>query len=292
MIKPMCAESSKPFDSKDWIYESKLDGVRCVAFLDGKVKLQARSGADITYKFPELEGIARQAGKPCILDGEIVCMNFNGIQHRIHKENPLDIRIAMKQYPATYYIFDILNLNGESITSKPLIERKVALATNFTTGKSARLLAWQNGYGVSFFNKVKATGGEGIMAKQMYSSYIEGKRSRSWLKIKCFVEGSFYICGLTRGENERAKTFGSLILGKPDNGKFSYVGCAGSGLTDAMLSYILRGIKCANCPFEQVPKLDKELLYWAIPDLRCEIRYLGFGSNGHLRFPTFRRLKR
>lgn len=294
MIKPMLAESSsKPFDRKDWLYENKLDGCRCVAFIDGQVRLQARSGADITHKFPELADIHRQAGKPCILDGEIVCQNFNGLQHRIHKEKPLDIKVAMRQYPATYYVFDILNLDGQSLALEPLIQRKATLASNFATGKSARLLAWQSAYGIGLFESVKACGLEGIMAKQMYSPYIEGKRSSSWLKVKCFVEDSFYICGLTRGENERAKTFGSLILGKAIGvaTPIVYVGCAGSGLTEEMITYILRVIKPTNCPFSRVPKLDKQVLVWVKPELVCEIRYLGFGSEEHLRFPTFRRLR-
>jgi len=291
MIRPMLADKSKPFHRPDWIYESKLDGVRCIASLDGAVKLQSRSGQDIGYKFPELAEINRQATKPCILDGEIVCRNFEGIQHRINKQNSLDIRIGVKQYPATYYIFDILNLDGQSVMPLGLLDRKRILASNFATGRDAKLLAYYEHNGIELFNKVKADGGEGIMAKQIYSSYIEGKRSRSWLKIKCFVEDTFVIAGLTRGENERAKTFGALILGKYDNGILTYVGCAGSGLTDRMLFDLNTGIRPDQCPFSTPPALDKEVLRWTKPSLTCEIRYLGYGSQGHLRFPTFRKLK-
>jgi len=291
VIKPMLAKSSKPFDSDGWIYENKLDGVRCIATLNNGVELQARSGRDITYKFPELADIAKQVSKPCILDGEIVCLNFSGIQHRIHREYILDIKAGARRYPATYYVFDILNLDGESLITKPLIQRKATLASTFTTGRDARLLAFQNGYGISLFEKVKACGGEGIMAKQLYSPYILGKRSNYWLKIKCFVEDTFYICGLTRGENDRARTFGSVILGKANDGELTYVGCAGSGLTDVMLNRILRLDRVDKCPFKQIPDLDRKLLTWIMPNMLCEVRYLGFGSNGHIRFPSFRRLK-
>lgn len=290
MIKPMLAETAKqPFDSKDFIYELKLDGVRCIAYLDGGVKLQARSGSDITYKFPELAEIHKQVGKPCILDGEIACTDFNGIQHRIHRERALDIKFAMRQYPAIYYVFDILNLAGESVMTKPLVERKLLLGKNLTDSDVITFNPFQQGDGVKLFDKVKLLGLEGIMAKQIYSPYIEGKRSTSWLKIKTFVEDTFYICGLTKGENDRARTFGSLILADKE---FNYVGCAGSGLTDQMLSYILRVIKPSDCPFNQVPKLDREVLAWVKPEQKCEIRYLGRGSEGHLRFPTFRKLVR
>ena len=70
------------------------------------------------------------------------------------------------------------------------------------------------------------------------------------------------------------------------------MGRAGSGLTDAMLLHILREVVPANCTFKTKPKLDKEVDIWVKPEKLCEVRYLGFGSNGHLRFPTFRRLRR
>ena len=96
VVKPMLAETGKAtdLDRKDWIYEQKLDGVRCIAILDSQTKLQARSGSAITPKFPELAELHKQVSKPCILDGEIIGMDFNAIQHRIHQEKPLAIRIA------------------------------------------------------------------------------------------------------------------------------------------------------------------------------------------------------
>jgi len=288
MIKPMLAETAKqPFDSNDFIYELKLDGVRCIAELDGGVKLQARSGQDITYKFPELADIHKQVSKPCVLDGEIACANFNGIQHRIHRQNPLDIKVAMAQYPAIYYVFDILNLDGERVTAHPLTDRKLLLGENFQGGANTILLPFQQGGGIELFEKVKQLGQEGIMAKRTYSPYLEGKRSGAWLKIKAFTDGIFHIVGLTRGKNDRERTFGALILA---DSQLNYVGCAGSGLNGAMLDYILQAVTPAECALKQAPKLDS--LVWCKPELFCEVRYLGYGSEGHLRFPTFRKLLR
>ena len=113
--------------------------------------------------------------------------------------------------------------------AKPLIERKALLNSIFIQDYSARMLGWQTGYGVGLFNEAKEKQLEGIMAKYMYSPYLEGKRSDSWLKVKCFKEGVFYICGVTEGENERNKTFGSVILGELIDGELVYVGNVGSG---------------------------------------------------------------
>ncbi len=292
MIKPMLAETAKePFDSDNHLYEKKIDGVRCVAYLDDATRLQSRSGADLPHKFPELQQLRKQVSKPCILDGEIACESFGGIQHRVHRENSLDIKLAMRQYPAVYWVFELVNLDSRNIMSQALIARKELLGLTFTNGENAKLLHFVYRHGISLFNEIERDGGEGIMAKNIHSPYLEGKRSTSWLKIKAFQEDTFVIGGLVRGENERAKTFGSLVLGKASNGRLEYVGCAGSGLAEGMLRHILEVVVPGPCPFRVVPSLDKEVLTWVSPQLVCEVRFMGLGSNGHLRFPTFRKLR-
>jgi DNA ligase D-like protein (predicted ligase) len=283
---------TKDLDRKDWIYEQKLDGVRCIALLDTNTLLQARSGADITHKFPELATLHKQVSKPCILDGEIIGRDFNAIQHRIHQEKPLAIRIAQTQYPAIYCVFDIIYLDGESLKAKPLIERKAILNSVFAQSYYARFLAWQTGYGQSLFDQAKEKSLEGIMAKYMYSPYLEGKRSDNWLKVKNFKEATYYICGLTEGENERGSTFGSLILGEEVDGKLAYVGNVGSGFNQdqlRMLLYLLEPIREASPLFSQAD-VDRPVKFWTRPELKCEVRYLELSPDGKLRFPTFRKL--
>ena len=292
-IKPMLAEIGKASDlnRQDFIYEQKLDGVRCIAILDSQTKLQARSGSAITHKFPELAELHKQVSKPCILDGEIIGIDFNAIQHRIHQEKPLAIRIAQTQYPAIYFVFDILYLDGENIKAKPLIERKAILNSVFAQDYYARFLAWQTGYGTGLFDQAKERSLEGIMAKYMYSPYLEGKRSDSWLKVKNFKEATYYICGLTEGENERGSTFGSLILGEKVDGKLVYVGNVGSGFRQdqlRMLLYLLEPMK-GLCPFDRADA-GKPVKFWIRPELKCEVRYLELSPDGKLRFPTFRKL--
>jgi len=289
MIKPMLAETAQePFDGVEWLFELKLDGVRAIAVLDGDTKLYARSGASITHKFPELAGMHRQASKLCILDGEIVAssLKFEDIQRRIHKEKALDIRIASRRSPVIYYAFDILYLDRASQMGLRLIDRKLKLHSHFVGDCSARTLGFQQRDGVSLFNKVREAGLEGIMAKEIASDYVEGKRSPSWLKVKAFQEDTFEIHGLTRGENARSNTFASLILGK--GGK--YVGCVGSGFDETTLRVCLEKLsplKTDKCQLEGLA-VDREVLFFTEPKLSCEVRYLGYGSDGHLRFPSFR----
>lgn len=288
----MLAQAAKePFDNKDWLYELKLDGVRCIAYLDTKTRLQGRSGTDITFKFPELQELHRQVSKPCILDGEIISLSFEAIQHRIHREKRLDIKVGQLLYPAFYHVFDVLYLNGGSVEAKPLIERKAILNSVFAQSYYGRMLGWQNGYGVSLFNQAKEQNLEGIMAKLMSAPYIEGKRVDWWLKIKNFKEGVFYVCGLTEGENERSQTFGSLILGELTDGKFIYVGNVGSGFTQQQLKALLASFRAIEeeCSFEQA-SIGRPVKFWTKPIVKCEVRYLERGSDGKLRFPTFRKL--
>lgn len=294
-IQPMLAEtgSTKDLDRKDWLYEQKLDGVRCIAILGDETELQGRSGSIITRKFPELIELHRQVGKPCILDGEIAGKDFNAIQHRIHLENPFKIRIARTQYPIIYYVFDILYLDGESVKQQALLYRKKILADILTPSPVANPLEWAYS-GEDLFNTALEQGLEGIMAKDVGGLYQEGKRSYNWLKVKNFKEGIFFICGVTVGENDRSDTFGSLILGKLVEGKLVYVGNVGSGFTHRQLSETLSNLTLYHddCPFEFKPDTDRPVKFWTRPAMRCEVRYLDMPSeaNGKLRFPSFRRM--
>ena len=294
----MLAETAKePFDDKDWLFELKLDGVRAIAILDGETKLYGRSGSEISRKFPELMAMHKQAQKPCILDGEIVAssLRFEDIQSRIHKEKDLDIRIASKQAPCIYYAFDILFIGERNIMALPLIERKAILHSHFIGDSSARTLGFQTQSGRALFEKIREAGLEGIIAKQISSPYLAGKRSPSWLKIKNFREEIFYICGVTEGEGDRAKSFGSFVLGKQNAERdVLYVGNCGSGFTEAQLMLFLQMFEPmrSECPFRNGANVDRSVKFWVRPEFRCEVRYLELSPDGKLRFPSFRRLIR
>lgn len=293
-IQPMLAETvADPslVDWGNWIAEPKLDGVRCIAYLDSRTRLQSRSGSDLTRKFPELQAIHRSVNKSCILDGEIVCASFLNIQRRVHKERAMDIRIASKIYPARYEVFDILWLDGESLANKTLMLRKAVLEETVDFDLGIRPVLYYLD-GIFLFNLVKEEGLEGIVGKRMASRY-QGKRSPDWVKIKNFEEDTFVVCGLTQGENGRDKTFGSLVLGKQVNGDLRYVGNVGSGFTEETLKSLLKTFEAmrGDCPFRETPELDRELLFWTKPTVKVECRYLyGGDREAKLRFPTFRKV--
>ena len=292
MIQPMLAQTAAaPFDRSDWLFEQKLDGVRCIAYLAVETRLQGRNGTDITRNFPELHGLHRQVRQPCILDGEIICASFEQVQKRIHKEKALDIRVASRLYPATYAAFDILNVSGDSTAHLTLLARKALLAEVLTSEERGKALPWQLGDGIALFHQVAAGHGEGIMAKWSLSPYVEGRRSEYWLKIKNFQEGVFYVCGVTEGEGARGDTFGSLILGELVGDRMVYVGNAGSGLDDSELKHLLAVLSLlkGDSPFTRAD-IDRPVKFWTKPAIKVEVRYLERGSDGKLRFPTFRKL--
>lgn len=298
MIEPMLAESrEKPFDSPGWLFEPKLDGVRCVAVLNGDTRLYSRSGREVTAQFPELQEAHRLTTKPCVVDGEIIALNgsFNFIQERVHKTNATQIAYASKSNPCIYYLFDILDFDGASQCAKPLYQRKVVLDEAITGAEGENNIHKLGGveqWGRAIFEKAADMGFEGVMAKRITSTYQTGRRSPDWLKIKAFKEETFVICGVTLGEGDRAKTFGSLVLGKEqDGGELVYMGNVGSGFTEPLLHSLsdLFDNTGGECPFPATPDTDREVKMWLQPFLKCEVRFLGLGSEGKLRFPTFRR---
>jgi len=253
--------------------------------------LQARSGQDITAQFPELAELHRQVVRPCILDGEIICATFHQVQHRIHKTKALDIRVAQRLFPARFYAFDLLEVNHKSIMTLPQSVRKETLTTVMRESEHGLVLPWRDGEGIALFREAQNRRQEGIMAKLKSAPYIEGKRMDWWLKIKNFQEGTFYICGLTEGENDRKATFGSLILGELRDGKWFYVGNVGSGFDQRELKELAGYFSAlkGDCPFERV-EVGRLVKFWTKPVVRCEVRFLEWGSDGKLRFPTFRKL--
>ena len=120
-VSPMlCTLTKEPVSDDEYIYEIKWDGYRIVSFVDGKkVKMHSRSGLDYTAKYPPIAKALKQSGHKMVVDGEVVVLNQQGLPD-------FD---ALQLYnghntPVTYYIFDILWLDGYDLKSLPLTERK------------------------------------------------------------------------------------------------------------------------------------------------------------------------
>jgi ATP-dependent DNA ligase len=181
----MLCETGKASDVEKyhlkWIGSRKLDGVRCWAICDEQVKLIGRSGSDYTSKFPEVvEGLQGLKG---IFDGEIACIDFDKTASRVHTENKLKSKLLVAQFPAIFYVFDILALNGLDFKHKPLIERVWALQELHGLTNSVQIVKYTSDL-INLWEMAKKGNWEGIVIKNPASHYYEGKRSWNWIKIK------------------------------------------------------------------------------------------------------------
>jgi len=305
MIEPMLADRAKePFDSPEYWYEQKYDGARCTAYVEnGQVMFRARSGADYTEAFPDLQGIHAQLNaSEVILDGELVVdagggqHNFRALQSRIHRSKELAVRVASQTFPATYMVFDVLRINGVDLTAQgqrvPLEQRDALLSKLLDSGPLCRKVEHVEGTGIAFFEECIRKGMEGVMAKDRTGLYYPGRRSSAWLKVKGVMEDSYVVCGYTAGEGWRDGMVGALLLGKPDGaGGMRYCGSVGTGFTVAALRAIQKLVANLHtdvCPFPQAP-YEPKLFSYLVPQVVVQVKYHAETPDRKLRFPVYDR---
>ena len=305
---------SPPFKSQDWGFEIKWDGVESVSFihrLGGKFKIQSRNGKTITHRYPELEEPLKSSIKEnqrAVFDGEIVILDKNGYpdfqshQKRMNVDLTRDIEVLSRQFPATYYIFDILHLDGYDLKTLPLTERRKILDNLLDNNKNnqrIRISEFIEGEGNDIFESIKRMGLEGMVVKHKLSRYYPDTRSREWLKIKNTKSQDCVVIGYTRGEGNREKYFGSLLLAamssskSTDYNKFKFVGHCGSGFDYKQLQIIynkLEKIKTEKCPIDHVPYTNRETT-WVKPALVAEIKYDDWTNEKIMRAPIFLRFR-
>ena len=302
-IAPMLAAAAdEPFDSPDFIYEPKWDGVRTIAFVDGgEVRLQTRNLLDCTKQYPEATQAAEAltGAYHAILDGEIVALDPNGVpsfqrlQPRMHVSDESTVRKLRKSTPVIYQVFDILYADGEDLTRKPLRDRLRRLDEALTPMGSIRRSEGFPGTGVALFEAAREQGLEGIVAKRLDSIYQPGARSPAWVKIKAFRTMDCVIGGWTEGQGGRTKTLGALLLGVYRDGKLQPVGHVGSGFDERTLRdllAILQEHESPTPPFATKPRTNQPAR-WCLPELVCEVEYVEITRDGTLRHPTYRGLR-
>ncbi len=235
-VEPMKAVLvDQPFDSEQWLFETKFDGVRILAFLHRpergggnkpQVELRSRRGRDETARYPEVvSALADLDTGDTLLDGELVTpdatgrSSFHALQKRINLVEPAAIKAAVSEIPAVYFLFDLIFLNGRDLQAEPLEKRKallrqlLAAQSSDDPGRSAALRYSEHvvGHGVQAFGAACQTGLEGVMAKRVDSPYRQ-YRSADWLKIKCVQEQDFVVCGWIP-QRGTVGTIGALVLG-------------------------------------------------------------------------------
>jgi len=297
--QPMLAEISKKLvQSKDFLYEVKWDGFRVLIAVDeGEVKIWSRNSNEMTEKFPELLDAESFRASGAIFDGEIVVLDEDGnpqidlIQNRFHSSNKTKIERLSSSRPAVVFLFDCLLLDGRPVIDEPLVRRREWLADAIREGTNYRLSdAFDDGK--ALLKAVSDHGLEGVVAKRRASKYLVGRRSNDWQKFKVLETGKGVIVGYTRGDGDRARTFGALQIAGFHNGKYRYLGKVGSGFSDTTLREI-RGLLDKLHTDNRVIKEkveDEARTVWVKPELVCQLNYLSQNEKA-MRAPVFVRLR-
>jgi len=292
----------EPFDREGWLFEPKLDGVRTLLYLDGEdVRLLSRRGRDQTRSYPELARVYRNIkATNAVLDGEIVATDEEGrtsfelLQQRMNLSSPADVERARKQIPVEMVAFDLLWLDGEDLTPRPLEERRGTLDSVVHEGKGLRLIYSVPTEGRKLFDIAKEHQLEGIIGKRAASRYTPGRRSDDWRKVKILNTQDCVILGRTPGQRGRSGSFGALLLGAYKEGSLAWIGQVGTGFTDRMLREVLgrlEEVEQDGPPIED-PELRKVRgARWTRPELVCEVEYLQMTAVGKLRAPSFKGLR-
>jgi bifunctional non-homologous end joining protein LigD len=306
-VKPMLAEKAQePFDDPNYIFEWKWNGIRIVGRKQGgSASLQGRSGADFTAKFPELADLHKYIkAEGADVDGEIVCLgenglpDFNRIQQRIGKTEPLQIQVAMQQFPATYMVFDVLRVDDFDLTAggraqATLMQRKEILQKILVSDTLVKLSPWVDTTGITLHQKAVELAQEGVMAKTKSGLYYPGGRNRDWLKMKVPKYANFVICGYTKGTGWRSDTMGAIVLGAPQGGTLRWVGNAGTGFDQKALWDVyqaLQAIRTEENPFENGTRVP-DLMSWVQPKLIVEVKFYDTTKTGQLIWPVFQRIR-
>lgn len=281
-------EAEKPFDSPNFLFEMKFDGVRATVHVGPNTfNIFGRSGYEITELYPELRGIQKEFRKNVILDGEIVLFyegfpNFSKLQMRIHTKNKKRIKYYSENLPVCFMAFDCLYEDGYNLTNKPLIERKKVLQKYRDTNFFIKV-SYIKKEGRKLFQNIQKADFEGIVAKKIDSLYKVGTRSNDWIKIKNLKKGIFIVGGYI---DKKENAVVSLLLGEYKDKDFYFVGKVTMGKKQALYSELKKEQIKKSSPFCNYD--DKECSY-VKPHLKCEVWYLERTNINHLRQPVFKR---
>jgi bifunctional non-homologous end joining protein LigD len=287
-MKPMLVRA--PFSDPAWLFERKLDGVRCgIVRRDGQVRLLSRSAQVLNGTYPELVEELNGPGPDLIADGEVVAFengrtSFALLQQRMRFRDPE--RARRSGVPVYHYLFDLLELDGADLRPRALVERKRTLRGAVPFHGHIRFTRHRVGDGVSAFQYACAHGWEGIVAKRAHSPYTPG-RSRDWLKVKCTRRQELVIGGWTEGQGARRR-LGALLVGYWEGKQLRYAGKVGTGFDTAEIEWLADELERRERPTppfaeEDLPRRAR----WAEPELVAEIEFSEWTRDGKLRHPRY-----
>ena len=301
-IEPMKARLvDEPPTGGDWSYELKFDGFRVCAVKNGsQVNLISRNGNELRGRFPEVvEALKDFPPKECVLDGEVVALDEQG---RSSFQLLQGLEMEGHDAPIVFYVFDLLQLDGRSLTGLPLTARKEVLARVCDgVGDPIRYSGEISGDARSLLKEVQRRGLEGLIGKLRESVYEPGSRSGAWIKLKCVNEQEFVIGGFTPPQGAR-QHFGAILVGYYEEKKFLFAGKVGTGFNTKSLAALhkkLKSQKRDDCPFADLPSKQggqwvqgitpsmMRKISWVNPSLVCQVKFGEWTRDLKLRQPVF-----
>ncbi|REJ74671.1 MAG: DNA ligase D [Acidobacteria bacterium] len=302
-VRPMLAEvaDGTPRDDPEWVFEIKYDGYRMLAARrESGAFLRYRNGAETTHLFPEIaQVLAALPVSSCLIDGEVVVLgpdgrpSFGKLQQRAQLARNPDVKRAAIASPATFFAFDLLELEGRDLRALPLVERKRILAAIVPQTGPVRLCEHIAERGADFYRQVEALQLEGMVAKRADSPYVH-RRSGDWLKYRVDQSGLFAIVGYRLPKVAAARAgFSALHIAARDpaasaDGGLRYAGRVGTGFDDALLRALRERLEALEidqpvCPVSPTNELDR----WVEPELICQVRFKEWTEAGNLRHPVY-----
>lgn len=263
-----------------WRYEIKWDGTRILVYHDqGGTRLFNRKQNERTNHYPELLQVQSYCdAESVILDGEVIALAENGKPsfHEVMRRDLIQrldrVNEVQRIVRITYMIFDIVYYNGEWVNSRPLSDRIELLSKIISPSENVQLVSSHND-GESLFKVIQQQEMEGIVCKDLRSSYALGGKDDRWKKVKNYGDIIAVIGGFTLSGG----FVNAVLLGQYDNaGRLWYIGHTGTGkLTKAEwrdLTDVLKPMMVKERPFANRPERHKDA-YWVKPVLTAKVQY-------------------
>ncbi len=261
-LEPMAATLTyERFSGPDWIFERKFDGIRLLTYKKGK-KVRLLSRNRLPQHHPLLEAAVRALPvREVILDGEV---DWQG---------------------DGYHVFDILWLDGELVTSRPLHERRTLLSRLPFQAPLKRVVEVE---GAKPWERACAEGWEGVIAKRRDAPY-EHRRSPYWLKMKCEASQELVVGGFTDPRGARVG-LGALLVGYYDGDDFVFAGKVGTGFDTELLLDLrarLDRSEISRSPFTRAKGLPRLAVHWVRPSIVVQVAFTEWTVHGKLRHSRF-----
>ena len=266
----------------EWVFERKLDGIRCLAVKDGgRTRLYSRNELSLNDRYATLAAaLDADPADGFVIDGEAVA--FVGGRDRFGGGEDSELF-----YYVFYYVFDVLVVGGRDVRPLPLEERRRVLEGVLRWKDPLRMTEQATGDGASLLAEACRDGWEGLIAKRLGTPYVS-TRSRDWLKLKCTRAQELVIGGFTAPQGSRTD-LGALLVGHFEGDRLRYAGKVGTGFTHATLRELsekLAPLVRETSPFEPEKGIPRAAT-WVEPELVAQFAFMEWTSDGRLRHPSF-----